>query len=161
MVVVDETPTIRFQKDGERNHVPQRRAGGRREKENPHVDEHTRGRRRALRVMRKMRAHDTRNLAKNFISGSVWPAYNAGFGSRPRALHHMSYSSASCRNMMASGGGLSIIDKETRDRADAEDRLAYSGFVRMGKSRHFAETAGPRAGRKPRARKLCDSALAL
>ena len=70
----------------------------------------------------RKRVHGISVLARRFVSGSVCPACNMDFHTRPRALHHLQFACKQCRGKLMSGQ-LVELDRSVVDELDRRDRV--------------------------------------
>ena len=80
------------------------------------------------------RKHGRKMTARSFCIGSVCPACGVDYHTRPRALHHLQFSSKACRAAMLAGE-LPECSAEEISAADLRDRIARKAANLRGDTR--------------------------
>ena len=88
----------------------------------------------------RLKAHGITAEARHFCISDICPACGKSYFTRPRAIHHLQYSSRSCRQKMLDGSLPRFTDREV-EAADAADRELVRADVLAGRGRHVARRA--------------------
>ena len=95
----------------------------------------------------RFRAHAHRNFAQFYVERSKCPICSQDYGSRPRAVHHVSRASVKCKRAILAGQAPKLPPARV-DELIFQDRPIFKEARKLGVSALRASTPGPRSGPK-------------